>query len=84
MAAVQGEGVAVIYEPYSCAIRNGRRGCCATVEQGRRRRAGCACRCRFAREGEVAFVVPARVYGRPVLPLLPRNGRAAGRLPASL
>ena len=45
---------------------------------------GIACRCRFAREGEVAFVMPARVYGRPVLPLLPGDIRAVGRLPASL
>ena len=44
-----------------------------------------AYRCRFAREDEVPFVVPARVYGRPVLSLLPRNKRAAVcRLPASV
>ena len=43
-----------------------------------------ACRCRFARQGEVSLVVPARVYGRPVLPLLPGDIRAVGRLPASL
>ena len=43
-----------------------------------------ACRRRFARKGEVAFIIPARVYGWLVLPLLPRNKRAARRLPASL
>ena len=45
---------------------------------------GIACRCRFAREGEVAFIIPAWVYGRPVLPLLPGNIRVAAVLPASL
>lgn len=43
-----------------------------------------ACRCRFTRKGEVTFIIPERVYSRPVLPLLPRNKRAAGRLPASV
>jgi len=45
---------------------------------------GIARRRSFARKGEVAFVIPAWVYSRPVLPLLPRNVRAACRLPASV
>ena len=40
---------------------------------------GIARRRSFARKGEVAFVVPPWVYGRPVLPLLPGNIRAACR-----
>jgi hypothetical protein len=42
-----------------------------------------ACCCRFARKGNVSFVIPARIYGRPALPL-PGNIRVAGRLPASV
>jgi hypothetical protein len=43
-----------------------------------------AFRRRFVRNGETAFVVPARIYGRPVSPLLSQNKREAGRLPASV
>ena len=42
---------------------------------------GIARRRRFTSKGEVAFVIPALVYGRPVLPLLPRE-RTCG-LPAA-
>ena len=45
---------------------------------------GIARRRRFTRKGEVPFVIPAWVYGRSVLPLLPGNVRAACRLPASV
>jgi hypothetical protein len=45
---------------------------------------GIACRCRFARKGNVAFVIPARIYRGPASPLLPGNVGVAGRLPASV
>ena len=45
---------------------------------------GIACRCRFARKGNVAFVIPARIYRGPALPLLPGNIGVTGRLPASV
>jgi hypothetical protein len=43
-----------------------------------------ACRCRFARKGNVTFVITARIYNRLALPLLPGAIRVAGRLPASV
>jgi hypothetical protein len=42
---------------------------------------GIAYRCRFARKTKVTFVIPARIYGRPALPLLPGNIGIAGRPP---
>ena len=45
---------------------------------------GIACRCRFARKGNVAFVIPARIYRGPALPLLPGSIGVTGGLPASV